>query len=922
MPRLLGVTTARTSNRPPRAEPPVMSGVPCDHDLVATVYKPHSPPEATGWDTLTLASAAVQSAEDVLRDLDSTVAGLSHDQATARLAQVGANALRSHGARPLAVLARQLRNPLLILLVAAALASFAVGERTSAMIILLIISMSVGLGFFNEYRSELAVEALHSKLRHTALVMRDGQPVAVDVTGLVPGDVVRLAVGDVVPADLRLLHADGLECDEAVLTGESLPAEKRSDPVSAPESSLDLASCAFMGTVVRAGSGLGVVVCTGARTEFGAIALQLGERQPQTAFQRGLRDFSLLLVRVTAVLAGSILVINVALGRSLLGSVLFALAIAVGLTPQLLPAIVTISLSTGARRLAEHSVVVKRLVSIEDLGNIVVLFTDKTGTLTEGTITYSAALDANGRPSDVVLRAGLFCNGATLSDGRVVGGNQLDQALWQAPGAGRLGAEHARRLAELPFDYQRQLSSVLVEGANKERQIIVKGAPETVLARCSKVPPQAQTVLDNQFAAGSRVIAVGTRSANGRTTLDPNDERDLDLAGFLTFVDRPKADAREALDKLNDLDVAVKIITGDNDRVAQKVCADIGLAVHGTLTGAKLDQLDDAQLAAALPKTTVFARVTPEQKSQIIKAQRALGATVGFLGDGVNDAVALHDADVGISVQTATDVAKDAADIVLLDKDLGILAGGIVEGRRIFANTIKYVLMGTSSNFGNMFSMAGASLILSFLPMLPTQILLNNLLYDTSEMTIPTDNVDEEQLQRPAHWDTGFIRHFMTLFGPISSIFDFATFGIMIWVFNANASLFRSGWFVESLATQSLVIFAIRTRRTPFFHSRPSTPLLVATLVCVAIGVALPFSPLGHVLGFTALPAGFLAVLVVMIPIYLVLVELGKRHFYRAPPEGAPLARPHPEPEKRIRHRATRWSIRGRPHRPIPAHQS
>jgi Mg2+-importing ATPase len=892
----------------------------CDDGSVAALDETRVLSKAADWRSLTLASAAALSADSVLGRLESAADGLSSDEARVRLAEVGANALRSHGARPFAVLVRQLRNPLLILLVAAALTSFAVGERTSALIILLIIGMSVGLGFFNEYRSELAVEALHSQLRHTALAVRDGEPVGVDVTELVPGDVVRLAVGDVVPADLRLLRAEGLECDEAVLTGESLPAEKRSDPVTASESSVDLASCAFMGTVVREGSGLGVVVCTGGRTEFGAIALSLGERQPQTAFQLGLRDFSLLLVRVTAVLAGSILVINVVLGRSLLGSVLFALAIAVGLTPQLLPAIVTISLSTGAKRLAESKVVVKRLVSIEDLGNIVVLFTDKTGTLTEGQITFSAALDANGRPSDAVLRAGLLCNDATFSNGQVIGGNQLDQALWEAPGAHTAGVDSTRRLAALPFDYQRRLASVLVE-RDGTREVIVKGAPETVLARCASVVPGAQDVLDRQFAAGSRVIAVATRSAEGRTTLNADDERDLDLTGFLTFVDRPKADAQEALERLKVLDVQVKIITGDNDRVAQKVCADIGLAVEGTLTGAQLDQLDDAQLAAALPGTTIFARVTPEQKSRLIKAERALGSTVGFLGDGVNDAVALHDADVGISVQTATDVAKDAADIVLLDKDLDILATGIVEGRRIFANTIKYVLMGTSSNFGNMFSAAGASLFLSFLPMLPTQILLNNLLYDASEMAIPTDNVDEEQLQRPAHWDTAFIRRFMTFFGPISSIFDFATFGIMIWVFNAHAPLFRSGWFVESLATQSLIIFAIRTRRVPFFHSRPSTPLALATMICVAIGVLLPFSPLAHVLGFVPLPAGFLAALAVMIVLYLVLVELGKIRFYRVRPHGPPLARRRPDREHWIHHRATRWSIHGRPRRPTPAHQ-
>ncbi len=687
--------------------------------------------------------------------MDSSASGLSQQQASRRLDEVGVNALSSHGARPLEVLTRQLRNPLLILLVAAAVTSFAVGEHLSALIILGIIAMSVGLGFFNEYRSELAVQALHSKLHHTALVKRDGKFMALDVTRIVPGDVVQLAVGDVVAADMRLLQADGLECDEGVLTGESLPAEKSSELIqTAPASSLALSSCALMGTVVRAGSGLGVVVSTGARTAFGAIAVKLGERQPETAFQMGLRDFSKMLVGVTGVLACSILIINVVLGRSLLGSILFALAIAVGLTPQLLPAIVTVSLSTGAKRLAEKSVVVKRLVSIEDLGNIMVLFTDKTGTLTEGTITFAAALDATGQPSQAVLRAGLLCNDATFSDGRVIGGNQLDQALWQAPGANKADIEHARRLAELPFDYQRRLEAVLVDEADSERQIIVKGAPETVIARCTNTPPQAQAVLDGQFAAGSRVVAVATRAAGDRTSLSADDERDLDLAGFLTFVDRPKANVGQALDKLKKLEVELKLITGDNERVAQKVCADIGVTVAGTLTGAQLDQLDDPKLEAALPNTTIFARVTPEQKSRIIKAQRALGSTVGFLGDGVNDAVALHDADVGISVDSATDVAKDAADIVLLNKDLGVLAGGIVEGRRIFSNTMKYILMGTSSNFGNMFSAAGASLILSFLPMLPSQILLNNLLYDTSEMNDP-----DRQRRRRAARASGALGH-------------------------------------------------------------------------------------------------------------------------------------------------------------------
>jgi P-type Mg2+ transporter len=858
--------------------------------------------------TLDLTSAAVLLPNDVLQRLGSSAEGLSSREAKERLAVVGPNALRSHRAEPLTVLARQLRNPLLLLLLAAALTSAFVGEGTDAVIIFLISGLSVGLGFFNEFRSERAVEALHSQLRHRTVALRDGKARPVDVTELVPGDVVRIAVGDVVPADLRQLDTNGLEVDEAVLTGESLPAEKQSNPVESPQSPLDLPSCAFMGTVVRAGSGTGVVVQIGGLTAFGDIALRLGKRQPQTAFQLGLRDFSLLLVRVTALLAVTILVVNVALGRSLLDSALFSLAIAVGLTPQLLPAIVTVSLSTGARRLAEQSVIVKRLVAIEDLGNIDVFFTDKTGTLTVGRISFAAGLDTAGDPSEELLRLGLLCNEAVVTDGRVVGGNPLDQALWEAVTGGAIDLSRTRRIASRPFDYGRRLASVLVEESDGRRTIIVKGAPEIVLSRCRGVPERARRVLDAQFDEGARVVAVATRTAAETPAISDEDEQSLELAGFLTFLDPPKPDAAGALARLAALDVEVKVITGDNDRVAARVCAQLGLDVHGTLVGSQLDELDDAMLAAALPGTTVFARVTPEQKSRVLRAQQSLGSTVGFMGDGVNDAVALHDADVGISVDSGTDVAKDAADIVLLAKDLEILAGGIGEGRRIFANTIKYVLMGTSSNFGNMFSAGAASLFLSFLPMLPTQILLNNLLYDVSEMTIPTDNVDDEQLRRPSHWDTGLIRRFMLFFGPISSVFDFATFAILLWGFDANATLFRSGWFVESLATQSLAIFAIRTRRVPFFRSCPSTPLLASTLIVVAIGVALPFSPLAHKLGFTALPATLVAAIAAMIPTYLLLLELGKSRFYRreaAHPPQPGVRRPR---SRRIHRRASRWT--------------
>jgi len=869
-----------------------------------------SPAGSAASGRLDLTSAARLAATETLRVLDSNSGGLTAAEARTRLEQIGPNTLQTHGVRAVAVFASQLRSPFLLLLLATAVASVFFGERTDALIIFLISGLSVGLGFVSEYRSARAVDALHSQLRHTIVALRDGKDAVVDVTELVPGDVARIGVGDVVPADLRLLEANELECDESVLSGESLPAEKNVEPVTSPDSPLDLPSCAFMGTVVRAGNGVGAVVETGRRTEFGRIATQLGTRQPQTAFQLGLRNFSLLLVRITMVLAGTILVVNLALGHPVIVSILFALSISIGLTPQLLPAIVTVSLSTGARRLAERKVIVKRLVAIEDFGNIDVFFTDKTGTLTEGRISFAAALDATGAEDDAVLLDGLLCNDAVVRDGQVVGGNALDQALWQGAAARTVNLDSHRRLAARPFDYERRIASALVETADGRRTVIVKGAPELVLSRCREVPAGAQSVLDAQFAAGSRVVAVATRDTAGKSTLAADDEQGLDLAGFLTFLDPPKPDAARALSRLHELQVEVKVITGDNDRVAAKVCADLGLTVRRVLTGTQLDGLDDDALAAALPETTIFARVTPEQKSRVINAQRALGSTVGFMGDGVNDAVALHDADVGISVESATDVAKDAADIVLLEKDLDILAGGIGEGRRIFANTIKYVLMGTSSNFGNMFSAGAGSLFLSFLPMLPTQILLNNLLYDASEMTIPTDEVDDEQLRRPAHWDMRMIQRFMLFFGPISSIFDFATFAILLAGFHASATLFRSGWFVESLATQSLAIFAIRTRRVPFYRSRPSMPLLASTLAVVAIGFALPFSPLAHTLGFTRLPLGLIGAIVAIIPTYLLVLELGKRVFYRHVAEAPPpplRARPH---EHRLRRRAARWSGR------------
>ena len=842
----------------------------------------------------------------VLDRLATTADGLSTAEVESRLGSFGPNAVRSHHTSALSVLRRQVGSPLLWLLVGAAAVSAFVGEGTDAVIIGVILVGSVGLGFANEFRAERTAEAMHDEIRHTVTSLRDGSAADVEVTHLVPGDVVRLSVGSVVPADLRLLRATALECDESILTGESVPSVKAVDPVPDGAALADLTSCLFMGTVVHEGSAEAVVVATGATTQFGRIAVGLGEDHPQTEFQRGLTRFSGLLAKVAGALSVTIFVVNILIGRPVIEAILFSLAVAVGITPQLLPAVVSTSLATGSRRLAQKKVLVKRLVCIEDLGDIDVLFTDKTGTLTDGHLSFERAIDARGADSTDVLLLGLICNEATPSADGAIGGNPLDMALWEAPGTAALDLGSARRVAIAPFDHDRRCVSVLVDGEDG-RRLITKGAPERILDLCLGVTAEARTVLDGEFTKGNRVVAVASRPAPELDGVTPSDEHDLVLAGFISFVDQPKPSAAVSIARLAGLGVTVKVITGDNPVVAETVCRELDVPSGGTLTGAEIEALDDDELDRAVVEASIFARVSPEQKARILSAQRRSGSAVAFLGDGVNDALALHHADVGISVDSATDVAKDAADIILLEQDLDVLADGVAEGRRIFANTIKYVLMGTSSNFGNMFSVTVAAAFLPFLPMLPFQILLNNLLYDSSQMTIPTDRVDEEQLARPSHWDITFIRRFMLRFGPISSLFDFATFGVMLWGFNATAPEFRSGWFVESLATQTLIVFVIRTRRVPFFRSRPSRPLLVSVISVVIVGAIIPQSPLNETLGFAPLPITFFAVLVAFVVAYLVCVEVAKYFFYREHPitNKRPLRRGR---SHRINRLASRWS--------------
>ncbi|HVW33457.1 MAG TPA: HAD-IC family P-type ATPase, partial [Acidimicrobiia bacterium] len=593
---------------------------------------PRSRPEPAA-PTLDARRAAALTVEEVAARLGTTTAGLPSPEAAERRRRLGPNAVRAHHARPLAVLARQVRSPLLLLLVTASTVSFFVGQRPDAVIIGVIVTLSVALGFVNEYRAERATEALHSQLRQRAVVRRDGRWTSCDATEVVPGDLVRLELGAVVPADVRITAAAQLECDEAILTGESAPVEKQSAPVAAGSPLDRLASCAFMGTLVRAGSGEGLVLATGGRTEFGRIALGLGERQEETQFQAGLRRFSGLLARVAAVLTTSIFVINLVLERPLIDALLFSLAIAVGITPQLLPAVVTTSLATGSRRLAQRKVLVKRLVCIEDLGDIEVLLTDKTGTLTEGRITFERALGPAGEPAGEALLLGLVCDEAPTDAGRAVGGNPLDAALWAAPGAADQPLSAWRRIGVVPFDHQRRRVSVLADGPSG-RRLVTKGAPEAVLALCRAVPEPAGAVLEAEFRKGSRVVAVASRPAPELDTVAAGDEHDLDLAGFLVFLDQPKASAADALARLAGLGITVRVLTGDNAVVAEHVSDRLGLQGGGTLTGEDLDRLDDESLIRRLATTRVFARMDPEQKDRVIRLHRQAGAGVAYLGDG------------------------------------------------------------------------------------------------------------------------------------------------------------------------------------------------------------------------------------------------------------------------------------------------
>lgn len=832
--------------------------------------------------------------DDVAHAMHTGSSGLGDAEARTRLERYGPNAMRAHHVSALAVLGRQFRNAVLIMLLVTAALAALLGDRSDAIIIAVILTASIGLGFANEYAAERTSAKLQSTISQSAVVVRDGVARSIPSRELVPGDVVQVGLGSRVPADLRLIEADDLSCDESVISGESLPAEKSVDAVSGSASLADLDSMAFMGTIVASGSGRGIVVATGASTEMGQVAAGLSRHAPETSFQAGLRRFSVLLVWFAAALIVMIVATSVFLHRSLLESVLFALAIAVGITPQLLPAVVNSSLSMGTRRLARHKVLVKRLVCIEDLGNIEVLVTDKTGTLTQGAMTLQASLDASGHADESVARRAAL---AVAQGGGSAGTTDaLDSALTHAVPS----PEPTAIVARLPFDHERMRASVLTADGT----LVCKGAPESIFGCCDRVSDEAKAVAERELNRGGRVLAVATKGITAGSSLTAGDESGMDLLGFLVFSDPPRLDARAAIERLESLGIRLVIATGDHPAVAADLVSRLGMNPGKPLTGADIDAMDDDELSGALATATILARVSPQQKQRAVAMLRAGGRTVGFLGDGVNDALALHSADVGISVDTATDVAKDAADIILLEKSLAVIAGGVTEGRKIFANTLKYVYMSGSGNFGNMLSAAAASAFLPFLPMLPGQILLGNLLYDSSQLTISSDRVDAAQVRSPARWDIGGIGRFMLIFGALSSLFDMMTFALLLGVFNANAVLFHSGWFVESLVTQTLVVLVIRTRRTPFVRSRPSLPLAAALVAVIVVAVALPFSPLAPTLGLVALPASMMWAIAGITVAYLALADFAKFMFYRAQEHRA-----HQQHPARVR--AVRRALRG-----------
>jgi Mg2+-importing ATPase len=815
-------------------------------------------------------------------ELRSRVNGLSEAEAAVRLDEFGPNELQERTSLTrLNVLGRQLRSPLLLLLLFAAAASAMSGEWLDASMVLIIVAATAGIGYSREYSAQTAAAALRRRLDARARVVRDGTEKPIRAEAIVPGDIVLFSAGSLVPADAVILDATDFFVSEAVLTGESFPVQKFPGVVDRDATLAQRTNCVFMGTNVRSGSARCVVVHTGADTEFGAIAHRLALRPPETEFDRGIRRFGYLLTSTMLVMVLLVFAAHVLSGRSPVDTLLFSVALAVGLSPELLPAILSVNLARGAQAMADRGVLVRRLNAIENLGSMNVLCTDKTGTLTEGVVEVEGSYDPLGRPSPQVLELAA-CN-ATFETGI---GRPLDDAITRACAR---DLSHIRKVGEIPFDFvRRRITVAVTHGAGVS--LIVKGAFHQVLEICSTIgddtplDDSGRAALERHFESwtsrGVRVLAVATRTVEERVSYSREDEHDMTFVGFVTFLDRPKEGVVAAIKALASLGVSIKLITGDSRLVAEHVASLVGLPTDRVLTGAQLDNLHDEALWRVAEQTSLFVEVDPNQKERIILALKKMGHVVGFLGDGVNDAPAMHAADTSLSVDQAVDVAREAADFVLLQRGLDVIRHGIEEGRRTFANTLKYVLVTTSANLGNMLSMAVASLFLPFLPLTAGQILLNNFLSDIPAVGIAGDSVDPELVDRPRRWDMRFVGRYMVEFGSLSSAFDLVTFIVLLAGFTASAAVFQTGWFVESLLTELAVALVMRTRR-PFYRSRPGTLLLTLTLILIAVALLVPYMPLTNVFAFVPLPLPLILTIVLIVVLYVVATELQKRWFYR-----------------------------------------
>jgi Mg2+-importing ATPase len=825
-----------------------------------------------------------QPAHQVLQQLQSQPEGLTNEEGTQRLVQYGANSLKQRRQdSALLLLLRQFTSPIVLILIAAAILSIYLEDTTDAVIILIIVLASGYLGFWQEWGAMDAVQKLLVLVEVKATVLREGEPLNIRMEEVVPGDVVQLAAGDSIPGDCLVLESRDLSVNEATLTGETYPVSKEPGILPLETGLSQRNNCLLMGTSVVSGTAQAVVVRTGKATEFGKISERLRLRPPETEFERGLRRFSNFLLELTLLLVVLIFAANVYLQRPVLDSFLFSLALAVGLTPQLLPAIVSINLSQGAKQMAQKHVIVKHLLAIENFGSMNVLCSDKTGTLTEGQIRIHSAMDSSGAVSEKVLFY-TYLN-AMMESGY---SNPIDTAIRSYQ---HFEIVDYQKLDEIPYDFTRKRLSVLL-AKGTDRLMVTKGAFDAIMQVCTVVETPTGEIVDLQplqeqieqrfeslGSQGLRILAVAYRQLQA-DTITREDEQNLIFLGCLALYDPPKAGISATLEELAQMGVSLKMITGDSHAVALSISQQVGLPQIKILTGPELYQLSDEALMHQVMAVNVFAEIEPNQKERIIIALQKAGNVVGYLGDGINDASALHAADVGISVDTAVDVAKEAADLVLMQKDLEVLREGIKAGRMTFANTLKYVFMATSANFGNMFSMAGASLFLPFLPLLPKQILLTNLLTDFPEMTISTDRVDRDLIIRPRRWDIHFIRNFMLVFGLISSIFDYLTFGVLLFLLHATPQQFRTGWFMESVISASTIVLVIRTRK-PMLSSKPSRYLLAATGAIALITLLLPYTSFAHVLGFHALPLQFLVTLAGIVGLYILAAEAAKHLFYQ-----------------------------------------